>query len=170
MVEKAGGDLALPIPDAQLVECVEAPKISGSRTKARKRAVDLLFEAEQRDVDPLELLRARIVEPMVEAPVPQFTADIVEGVITHLDRIDELLETYSHGWTIDRMPTVDRALLRIATWELLYNDDVPDAVAVDEAVELAAMLSTDDSPSFINGLLGRIQDIKPTLFLDDEQV
>jgi N utilization substance protein B len=78
------------------------------------------------------------------------------------ERIDELLTTYSHGWTIDRMPAVDRAVLRLGTWELLFNDEVPDAVAIDEAVELARTLSTDDSPGFVNGLLGRLLEVKAT--------
>ncbi|GAB4085481.1 transcription antitermination factor NusB [Myceligenerans cantabricum] len=135
----------------------------GARTKARKRAADILFEAEQRDIDPVKLVADRIVTPHTEAPVPQYTVEIVEGVMDHLDRIDEVLETYSHGWTLERMPAVDRALLRIGVWEVLFNDDVPDAVAVDEAVELVASLSTDESPAFVNGLLGRIKDMKPSL-------
>ncbi|GAA1855828.1 transcription antitermination factor NusB [Myceligenerans crystallogenes] len=135
----------------------------GARTKARKRAADILFEAEQRRVDPAQLLADRVVTPHTEAPVPQYTVEIVEGVLAHQDRIDEALETYSHGWTLERMPAVDRALLRIGVWEVLFNDDVPDAVAVDEAVELAAGLSTDESPSFVNGLLGRIKEMKATL-------
>ncbi len=135
----------------------------GARTKARKRAADILFEAEQRDVDALGLLRDRVERPLVESPVPQYAVDVVEGVIAHRDRIDELLETYSNGWTLERMPAVDRALLRIGVWEILWNEEVPDAVAIDEAVDLAAELSTDDSPSFVNGLLGRIVEMKPTL-------
>ena len=135
----------------------------GARTKARKRALDVLFEADQRGIDPVSLLADRIVEPGTETSLPQYSVDLVEGVIAEQDRIDELLATHAHGWTIDRMPAVDRALLRIGTWEILFNDDVPDAVAVDEAVELARSLSTDDSPQFVNGLLGRIVDLKPTL-------
>jgi len=95
--------------------------------------------------------------------VPQYAADLVEGVVAHSERIDELLTTHSHGWSIERMPAVDRALLRIGIWEVLYNDDVPDAVAVTEAVDLAGTLSTDDSPDFVNGLLGRIVELKPTI-------
>ncbi|KQT98189.1 MULTISPECIES: transcription antitermination factor NusB [Sanguibacter] len=135
----------------------------GARTKARKRALDVLFEAEQRHLDPITLLADRVAEPGTEAALPQYSADIVEGVIDRLDRIDELLETYSHEWSLDRMPAVDRALLRIGTWEILFNDDVPDAVAIDEAVELSRSLSTDDSPVFVNGLLGRILELKPTI-------
>lgn len=135
----------------------------GARSKARKRALDVLFEAEQRRIDPLTLLAARITEPGTEAALPQYAVEIVEGVIDHSERIDELLATHSHGWTVERMPAVDRILLRLGTWEILFNDDVPDAVAVDEAVELARSLSTDESPVFVNGLLGRIVDLKPTL-------
>jgi N utilization substance protein B len=135
----------------------------GARTKARKRALDVLFEAEQRQIDPMTLLAERIVRPGTESALPQYSVDIVEGVSEHLERIDELIATYSHGWTIERMPAVDRALLRLGAWEVLFNDDVPDAVAVDEAVELARSLSTDDSPTFVNGLLGRIVDLKPTI-------
>ena len=135
----------------------------GARTKARKRALDVLFEAEQRQIDPIALLAQRITQPGTEAALPQYSVEIVEGVLAEQERIDELLATHAHGWTLDRMPAVDRGLLRIGTWEVLYNDDVPDAVAVDEAVELARSLSTDDSPTFINGLLGRIIDLNPTL-------
>jgi transcription antitermination protein NusB len=135
----------------------------GARTKARKRALDVLFEADQRDVAPIELLAQRIAHSGTESALPQYSVDLVEGVIAEQARIDELLATHAHGWTIDRMPAVDRALLRLGTWEILFNDDVPDAVAVDEAVELARSLSTDESPAFVNGLLGRIVDLKPTL-------
>ncbi len=135
----------------------------GARSRARKRALDVLFESDQRGVDTLELLARRLVDPGREAPLPQYAVDLVEGVVAHRERIDELLATYSHGWTIERMPAVDRALLRIGTWEVLFNDDVPDAVAVDEAVELARTLSTDESPAFVNGLLGRFVELKPTL-------
>ena len=135
----------------------------GARTKARKRALDVLFEAEQRGIDPVTLLGTRIVEPGTEAALPQYSVELVEGVTAERVRIDELISTHAHGWTIERMPAVDRALLRLGSWEILDNDDVPDAVAVDEAVELARSLSTDESPTFINGLLGRIVDLKPTL-------
>ncbi|MCL1899049.1 MAG: transcription antitermination factor NusB [Promicromonosporaceae bacterium] len=136
-----------------------------ARTKARKRAADLLFEAEQRDVDALALLADRVAKPVTEAALPQYTADIVEGVMAHLERLDELLETYSNDWTLERMPAVDRALLRVGAWEIFYNPEVPDEVAVDEAVSLAKKLSTDDSPSFINGLLDKLIRIKPSIIL-----
>jgi N utilization substance protein B len=134
-----------------------------ARTKARKRALDVLFEAEQRGLDPLVVLARRIADPGRQAPVPQYAADVVEGVVAHLERIDEVLATHSHGWTVPRMPAVDRNLLRLATWEILYNDDVPDMVAVSEAVAIAEELSTDESPAFVNGLLARIVELKPTL-------
>ena len=135
----------------------------GARTKARKRALDVLFEAEQRRLDPLTVLADRIAQPGTEAALPQYSVDLVEGVQAQRARIDEVIATHSHGWTIERMPAVDRELLRIGAWEILFNDDVPDAVAVDEAVELARSLSTDESPGFVNGLLGRLVDLKPTL-------
>jgi N utilization substance protein B len=135
-----------------------------ARSKARKRAVDVLFEADQRPgTAVLGLLAERLRQPGTQAPLPQYTVDIVEGVQAHVDRIDEILTTYSRGWTLARMPAVDRAILRIGAWEVLFNDEVPDAVAVDEAVELARSLSTDDSPAFVNGLLGRIVALKPAL-------
>lgn len=132
-----------------------------ARTKARRRALDVLFEAEQRGVSPLEALRLR--RERTDITVNEYTLDLIEGVMAQGGRIDEILGTYAKGWTLDRMPAVDRTILRVGTWELLYNDDVPDAVAVSEAVDLAKLLSTDDSPEFINGLLGRIQQLKPTL-------
>lgn len=134
-----------------------------ARSKARKRAVDVLFEADQREIPALELLAARLAEPGTEAALPQYSVDLVEGVVGHAEQIDEYIATYSHGWAIERMPAVDRAVLRLGVWELMFNDDVPDAVAVDEAVELARSLSTDDSPGFVNGILGRLLDLKPTL-------
>lgn len=134
-----------------------------ARTKARKRALDVLFEAEQRQIGVSELLAERIRQPGTEAALPQYSVELVEGVQERSDRIDELISTHAHGWTIGRLPAVDRAVLRIGIWEILYNDEVPDAVAVSEAVELAAALSTDESPAFVNGLLGRILELKPTL-------
>ncbi len=134
-----------------------------ARSKARKRAVDVLFEADQRGLDPATVLADRLRQ--ADPPVNEYTVTLVEGVLARRERIDELLSTYAHGWTLDRMPAVDRAVLRLGTWEILYSDDVPDAVAVDEAVELSRLLSTDESPAFVNGLLGRILQLKPTLTL-----
>lgn len=132
-----------------------------ARGKARSRALDVLFEAEQRSVSAFDVLRAR--REKTDQIVNPYTLEIVEGVVSRQSAIDEFLETYSQGWTLERMPSVDRIILRIGTWELLYNDDVPDGVAVSEAVALAKTLSTDESPQFINGLLGRLQQLKPSL-------
>ena len=134
-----------------------------ARTKARKRALDLLFEAEQRGVNVGDLLRDRLAAPVTEAPLPQYTADLVEGVVAHWADIDELLTTYSQGWPLERMPAVDRAILRLGAYEVLYADGVPEPVAISEAVGLATELSTDDSPKFVNGLLARLAEVKPTL-------
>ena len=135
----------------------------GARTKARKRAIDLLFEAENRGLNARDLLAERLAKPVTEAPLSQYTSDLVEGVVAHWTDINELLATYSQGWTVERMPSVDRAILRLGAFEVLYGDDVPVGVAISEAVELATSLSTDDSPKFVNGLLGRLAEVKPTL-------
>lgn len=134
-----------------------------ARTKARKRALDLLFEAEQRQVNVGELLRERLAVPVTEAPLSEFTGDLVTGVVAHWAQIDELIATYSQGWTLGRMPAVDRAILRLGAYEVLFSTDVPAAVAISEWVGLATELSTDDSPKFVNGLLGRLAEVKPTL-------
>lgn len=132
-----------------------------ARSKARRRALDILFEAEQRSVSPIEALQGR--REKTDTVINEYSVEIIEGVMAHGAQIDEFLSTYSQGWTLDRMPAVDRMILRVGSWELLYNEDVPDTVAVSEAVQLATMLSTDESPAFINGLLGRLQQLKPTL-------
>jgi N utilization substance protein B len=132
-----------------------------ARSKARKRALDILFEAEQRDSPVLDLLAERIT--LGSPPVPGYAADLVRGVATRAARIDELISQYAQGWTLDRMPAVDRNVLRIGVYELLWADDVPDAVAINEAVLLAQDLSTDASPAFVNGLLARIAELKPSL-------
>ena len=133
----------------------------GARTKARKRALDVLFEAEQRGIEPRTVF-LRIATD-ASSPLNPYTEELVDGVTAHRDRIDELIATYAEGWTIDRMPAVDRNLLRIAVYELLHAADVPPNVAIDEAVGLAGDLSTDESPAFINGLLGRIASMLPRL-------
>lgn len=132
-----------------------------ARSKARKRALDLLFASELRGEGPVEALDRAIAEG--EGPTNDYTAVLVRGVVEHQSRIDELLSTYSEGWTLDRMPTVDRNVLRLGVYELLYADDVPDAVAVTEAMALVRDLSTDESPSFVNGILGNIQRNKASL-------
>ncbi len=127
-----------------------------ARTKARKRAVDVLYEADLRGADPLELLRERVADP--SPPVPDHAVRLVEGVAALAGRIDGLIEQHARGWSLQRLPDVDRAILRMAVFELLWADDVPDAVVIDEAVELARTLSTDDSPAYVNGVLGAILD------------
>ena len=134
----------------------------GARSKARKRAIDVLYAAELRRADPRELLAERI--DTLESPPPNDYAEtLVEGVVAHRDRIDELLTEHAEGWTLGRMPAVDLAILRLGLYELLWASDVPDAVAIDEAVQLAKSLSTDDSPRFVNGVLGRIGTIADRL-------
>jgi transcription antitermination protein NusB len=125
-----------------------------ARSKARKRAVDVLYEADVRSRDPLAVLRERLAD--ATPPVPEHTVRLVEGVAEHSARIDALIDAHATGWSIDRLPDVDRAILRMAVFELLWADDVPDAVVIDEAVELAKALSTDDSPAYVNGVLGAI--------------
>jgi N utilization substance protein B len=135
----------------------------GARTKARKRALELLFEAELREVNVADLLAERLEVPTTQHPLPEYTAEVVRGVVEHWSAINEVLSTYSQGWPLERMPAVDRAVLRIAAWEIVWNDEVPDGVAIAEAVELTQKLSTDDSPKFVNGLLARVSEVKPTL-------
>ncbi len=130
-----------------------------SRRKARKRALDILFAADVRQESLTQALSAEAdraaSEPDREASWI-YAREIVDGVLDNAVVIDETIETHSRGWTISRMPAVDRAILRMGTWELLYNPSVPSSVVVSEAVELATSLSTDDSPTFINGVLGAI--------------
>jgi N utilization substance protein B len=127
-----------------------------ARSKARKRAVDLLYEADLRGADPVSTLAERIA--LADPPISDYTVELVEGVTEHRQAIDELLASYAEGWTLERMPVIDRNLARIAVYELLYNDEIDNPVAITEAVELAETLSTDDSPRFLNGILGRIAD------------
>jgi transcription antitermination protein NusB len=130
-----------------------------ARSKARKRALDVLYESDVRDVDALTTLAERI--ELAEPPVNDYTIELVEGVQAHRERIDAILTEYAEGWTLARMPDVDRAILRLGVYELLWRDEVPDAVAIDEAVELAKALSTDESPRFVNGVLARVLRDKP---------
>ncbi len=136
----------------------EGPKTQmPARRKARKRALDVLYEADLRDLPPARVLATYLER--IEKPRPDhldYTVGLVEGVAKNLDRIDELIASYAEGWTIDRMPVVDRNLARIAGYELLYVPEIDDPVAITEAVELAKQMSTDDSPRFLNGILGRI--------------
>lgn len=130
-----------------------------ARTKARKRALDLLYSADIREVDlPTALADedVRVAGELDRQASWAYAAEIIQGVIDRGEEIDELIETYARDWPLDRMPTVDRALLRLATWEIAFNPQVPAAVAISEAVEHAQQLSTEDSARFVNGVLGRI--------------
>ncbi|MDT0316727.1 transcription antitermination factor NusB [Streptomyces millisiae] len=137
-----------------------------ARSKARKRALQILFEADQRGVAPLDVMASWVEIGKTDdrqPPVSEYTRELVEGYAARAERIDELIAQYSVGWTLDRMPGVDRNILRLAAFELIWQDGTPDAVVLDEAVQLAREFSTDDSPPFVNGLLGRLKDLKPSL-------
>jgi N utilization substance protein B len=140
-----------------------------TRSKARRRALEVLFEADLKGVDPSRVLAERVARTARMTPqdsdprIGGYAIDLVEGVVGHLDRIDALLETYSIGWPLDRMPAVDRNILRLGVFELLWAEDVPEVVVIDEAVTLAQDLSTEESPQFVNGLLDRLRELKPTL-------
>ena len=175
-----------------------------ARTKARRRAVEILFEADQRgllrpdhsraadygghgdyddygdydgrdearNVRPDESEAAEALRDLAaeraersanHTPAPAYAREILAGVADHLAEVDEAIETYAQGWALARMPAVDRAIARVATWEIVWNDDVDAPVAVDEAMTLARMLSTDESPRYLGGLLGRIGDLADTL-------
>lgn len=137
----------------------ERGRLTSARSKARRAALDLLFEAEQRGVNAAQLLAERQRTPVGDHPLRPYTVEIVSGVVSHWTGITELMSQYSQGWSVDRMPAVDRALLRVGTWEIAHNPDVPTGVAISEAVELASTLSTDESPGFVNGLLSRIAEV-----------
>ncbi|MFC8683068.1 transcription antitermination factor NusB [Microbacterium ureisolvens] len=130
-----------------------------ARTKARKRALDILFQADVRGDTPATVLAAEAKRAANE-PARQaswlYAREIVDGVIDNQDAIDEQITTFAKDWTLARMPAVDRAVLRIGAWEILYNEDVPTAVAIDEAVELVKEFSTDESGPFVHGVLARI--------------
>lgn len=137
-----------------------------ARTKARKRAVEALFAADVRSSDSLEqlaLARKLSADRQNQEDIFEYAREIVEGVRQHADEIDTFLEAYSQGWSVDRMPFVDRAIMRVACWEILKNDAVADEIAISEAVKLAKEYSTEESPSFINGLLSKISATKRAL-------
>jgi N utilization substance protein B len=130
-----------------------------ARSKARKRAVDAIFQSDLRKEDPGVLLGAtyrQVEDRQNQDEIFNYAQLIVDGVVDHHDEIDDLIETYANDWTIDRMPALDRAILRCALWEILYNEEVPAGVAIDEAVEIAKEYSTDESSGFINGVLSKI--------------
>lgn len=136
------------------------------RHQARKRAVDLLFEAEARGLTAEAVAdgRAALAEDQDDvSPLNPYTVSVARGVTEHAAHIDDLISAHLQGWTLERLPAVDRAILRVAVWELLHAEDVPEPVAVDEAVELAKELSTDDSPGFVNGVLGQVMLVTPQI-------
>jgi N utilization substance protein B len=132
-----------------------------ARTKARKRALDLLFASELRGESPADALERAVAEG--EGPTNEYTALLVRGVVENQSSIDALLAGSAEGWTLGRMPAVDRNVLRLGVFEIMYVEDVPDAVAVSEAVNLVRELSTDESPTFVNGVLGAILRHKPAV-------
>ena len=139
-----------------------------ARSKARKRALDILYESDMRELQPLDVLATQTDRRATEGEpeLNSYVTELVEGVIAHQERIDELLSTYSMGWSLERMPAVDRSILRLSTYEVLYRDDIPDTVAISEAVALAQDLSTDESSSFVTGLLARLSEVKPRLGIE----
>ncbi|MDP0399433.1 transcription antitermination factor NusB [Tsukamurella strandjordii] len=141
------------------------PKKSGARHRARKRAVDLLFEAEARGVTDVDGLlaerRTLAADDASVPPVSDYTAQLVTGVDVDREQLDSVITSHLTGWTLTRLPAVDRAILRVAVWELFNAPDVPPAVVVDEAVELAKELSTDESPAYLNGVLGKVATLAP---------
>jgi N utilization substance protein B len=138
-----------------------------ARGKARKQALDILFETDIRGTSPMDLLATRLVVEEGEdaRPIREYARELIVGVSQHRRKIDELISTYARGWDMDRLPTVDRNVLRLAIYELLWCESIPDAVAIDEAINLAKELSTDESAGYIHGVLGRISSIKAELAL-----
>ncbi|NEG69404.1 transcription antitermination factor NusB [Bifidobacterium choloepi] len=127
-----------------------------ARSTARKRALNTLYEADEKGQDFLSLLDERIAEPGAQTPLPEYAIEIVRGVAEHRREIDDMLNRHSTGWKVRRMHVLDRNILRIAAWEIMYNDEIPDKVAIDEALNLSKTLCDDDSPSFIHGLLSAV--------------
>ena len=138
-----------------------------ARSKARKHSLDILYEADIRKSDALAIIETRlnISEEAELPPVREYTKILVSGVTENKRRIDELIATYIQGWDIDRLAAVDRNILRIAIYEILFADDIPDAVAIDEALVLAKDLSTEESAGYIHGVLAKITSIKSDLSL-----
>lgn len=138
-----------------------------ARSKARKQSLDLLYESDIRGTTSIDLLELRdVLEEGPDArPIREYTKTLISGVDTHKRKIDELITTYAKGWDMDRLPTVDRNILRIGIFEILWQEDVPDAVAIDEALALAKEISTDESSGYIHGVLGRISSIRSDLNL-----
>jgi N utilization substance protein B len=138
-----------------------------ARSKARKQALDILFESDIRGSVALGILVSRdVVEEGPDArPIREYTREIISGVSEHRRKIDELIATYAQGWDMDRLPAVDRSILRIGIYEIIWASELPDAVAIDEALTLAKELSTDESAGYIHGVLGKIASIKESISL-----
>ena len=136
-----------------------------ARSKARKQALDLLYETDIRGTNLVETLEARDVpgEGPDARPIREYTRELVNGVSDNRRKIDELITTYAQGWDMDRLPAVDRNILRLGIYEILWSNSVPTSVAIDEALDLAKELSSDDSSKYIHGVLGRIASIKDTI-------
>ncbi len=134
-----------------------------ARSKARKAALDLLYEADIRSTNALDTLNLRESNLDELRPIREYTRELLVGIGTHSRKIDELITTYAQGWDMDRLPAVDRNILRLGIYEILWADSIPDAVAIDEALGLAKELSSDESSHFIHGVLGRISSIKESL-------
>ena len=138
-----------------------------ARSTARMRALNTLYEADEKGQDILSLLAERIEQPGAQTPLPDYAIEIVRGVAENLYRIDSVLDEHSTGWKVKRMGVVDRNILRIAVWEIMFNDDVPNMVAIDEALGLAKTLCDDDSPAFIHGLLSAVSADAGDVQVDD---
>ena len=138
-----------------------------ARSKARKQTLDLLYEADIRGASAADLLLTRdIVEEGPDArPIREFTRELIAGITTNKRKIDELITTYAQGWDMDRLAAVDRNILRLGIFEILWEDEIDDAIIIDEALTLAQSLSTEESAGFIHGVLGRIVSIKASLAL-----
>ena len=138
-----------------------------ARSKARKQALDILFESDIRGSVAIDILVSRdVVEEGPDArPIREYTREIITGVSEHRRKIDELIATYAQGWDMDRLPAVDRSILRIGIYEIIWAQSLPDAVAIDEALILAQELSTDESAGYIHGVLGKIASIKESISL-----
>ena len=136
-----------------------------ARSKARKQALDILYESDIRNADAAAILESRdVVEEGPDArPIREFTRELIGGVVANKRKIDELIATYAQGWDMDRLAAVDRNILRLGIYEIVWNDDLADGIAIDEAISLAKDLSTDDSATFIHGLLGKISSIKESI-------
>lgn len=136
-----------------------------ARSKARKQTLDLLYEADIRGTAAIDILAARSDDgsDADARPIREFTRELIAGISAQKRKIDELISTYAQGWDMDRLPTVDRNILRLAIYELIWTPDLPEGVVINEALELAKQLSTDESASYIHGVLGKISMIRESI-------